>query len=129
MVRFTVLSSGSKGNSAVLTAGRTRILIDAGLSCRELFRRMTLAGEDPATLSAILITHEHSDHVNGLASFPAGVKVIAHEHNRKEQDTALAAGGRGALLHPQSAARTRTPVTRRTVLSNRRPGRPVHNAN
>ena len=67
MVRFTVLSSGSKGNSAVLTAGRTRILIDAGLSCRELFRRMTLAGEDPSTLSAILITHEHSDHINGLA--------------------------------------------------------------
>ncbi len=67
MVRFTVLSSGSKGNSAVLTAGRTRILIDAGLSCRELFRRMTIAGEDPTTLSAILITHEHSDHINGLA--------------------------------------------------------------
>lgn len=67
MVRFTVLSSGSKGNSAVLTAGRTRILIDAGLSCRELFRRMKLVDEDPATLNAILITHEHADHVNGLA--------------------------------------------------------------
>ncbi len=66
MVRFTVLASGSKGNSTVISGGRTRILVDAGLSCRELFRRMKLAGEDPETLDAILITHEHQDHVNGL---------------------------------------------------------------
>jgi phosphoribosyl 1,2-cyclic phosphodiesterase len=67
MVRFTVLASGSKGNCTVLSGGRTRILVDAGLSCRELFRRMRLAGEEPATLNAIVITHEHQDHVNGLA--------------------------------------------------------------
>jgi phosphoribosyl 1,2-cyclic phosphodiesterase len=67
MVRFTVLASGSKGNCTVLSGGRTRILVDAGLSCRELFRRMKLAGEEPATLNAIVITHEHQDHVNGLA--------------------------------------------------------------
>jgi len=67
MVRFTVLASGSKGNCTVVSGGRTRILVDAGLSCRELFRRMKLAGEDPATLNAILITHEHQDHINGLA--------------------------------------------------------------
>jgi phosphoribosyl 1,2-cyclic phosphodiesterase len=72
MVRFTVLASGSKGNSAVVTSvsgtsGSTRILVDAGLSCRELFRRMRAAGEDPEALDAIVITHEHQDHVNGLA--------------------------------------------------------------
>jgi phosphoribosyl 1,2-cyclic phosphodiesterase len=67
MVRFTVLASGSKGNSTVVTGGRTRILVDAGLSCRELFRRMKQAQEDPATLDAIIITHEHTDHVGGLA--------------------------------------------------------------
>jgi len=67
MVRFTVLASGSKGNCTVVTGGRTRILVDAGLSCRELFRRMRLAGEEPETLDAIVITHEHSDHVNGVA--------------------------------------------------------------
>jgi phosphoribosyl 1,2-cyclic phosphodiesterase len=67
MVRFTVLASGSKGNSTVLSGGRTRILVDCGLSCRELFRRMKLADEEPETLDAILITHEHSDHVNGVA--------------------------------------------------------------
>jgi phosphoribosyl 1,2-cyclic phosphodiesterase len=67
MVRFTVLSSGSKDNSTVVTGGRTRILVDCGLSCRELFRRMKLADEEPETLDAILITHEHSDHVRGVA--------------------------------------------------------------
>jgi phosphoribosyl 1,2-cyclic phosphodiesterase len=67
MVRFTVLASGSKGNSTIITGGRTRILVDAGLSCRELFRRMKLAGEAPETLDAVIITHEHTDHVSGLA--------------------------------------------------------------
>ncbi|MGA3264150.1 MAG: MBL fold metallo-hydrolase [Terracidiphilus sp.] len=67
MVRFTVLASGSKGNCTVVSGGRTRILLDCGLSCRELFRRMKLAGEEPETLDAIVITHEHQDHVNGLA--------------------------------------------------------------
>jgi phosphoribosyl 1,2-cyclic phosphodiesterase len=67
MVRFTVLASGSKGNCTVVTGGNTRILVDAGLSCRELFRRMRLVDEEPATLDAIIVTHEHSDHVAGLA--------------------------------------------------------------
>jgi phosphoribosyl 1,2-cyclic phosphodiesterase len=67
MVRFTVLASGSKGNSTVVSGGRTRILVDCGLSCRELFRRMKLAGEEPETLDAIIITHEHMDHVNGVS--------------------------------------------------------------
>lgn len=67
MVRFTVLASGSKGNSAVVSGGHTRILVDAGLSCRELFRRMRQAGEAPEKLDAIIITHEHMDHIGGLA--------------------------------------------------------------
>lgn len=67
MVRFTVLASGSKGNCTIVSGGNTRILVDAGLSCREMFRRMEQSGEDPRTLDAILITHEHSDHVSGLA--------------------------------------------------------------
>jgi phosphoribosyl 1,2-cyclic phosphodiesterase len=67
MVRMTVLASGSKGNATVIAAGSTRILVDAGLSCRELMKRMALAGEDPESLDAILITHEHVDHVAGLS--------------------------------------------------------------
>lgn len=64
---MTVLASGSKGNSTVISSSRTRVLVDAGLSCRELLRRMQVAGEDPARLDAILVTHEHLDHVSGLA--------------------------------------------------------------
>ncbi len=62
-----MLASGSKGNSTVVTGGRTRILVDAGLSCKELFRRMRLAGEEPETLDAIIVTHENSDHIHGLS--------------------------------------------------------------
>ncbi len=66
MMRMTVLASGSKGNSTVISSSRTKVLVDAGLSCRELMKRMVIAGEDPRALDAILITHEHQDHVAGL---------------------------------------------------------------
>jgi len=66
-MRMTVLASGSKGNATVVAAGRTCVLVDAGLSCRELLRRMAATGEDPAALTAILVTHEHLDHVAGLS--------------------------------------------------------------
>lgn len=75
MVQFTVLASGSKGNSSLLAAGSTRILVDAGLSGRELFRRMRLAGHDPATLDAIVITHEHTDHIQGMAAIARKLKI------------------------------------------------------
>ncbi len=64
---MTVLASGSKGNSLVISSSRTRILVDAGISCRELFKRMRAVDEDPSTLNAILVTHEHQDHVQGVA--------------------------------------------------------------
>jgi phosphoribosyl 1,2-cyclic phosphodiesterase len=66
IVRFCVLASGSSGNAALLATDKTRILIDAGLSMKELGKRMEAAGEDLHGLDAILITHEHTDHVAGL---------------------------------------------------------------
>ena len=62
-----MLASGSKGNSTLVSSSRTRILVDAGLSCRELLKRMQMANEDPAAIDALLITHEHQDHVQGVA--------------------------------------------------------------
>ncbi len=67
MVRVTVLASGSRGNCTVVTTSRTRIVLDAGLSCREIVKRMRLRGEEPEKLDAILITHEHQDHIQGLS--------------------------------------------------------------
>lgn len=72
---MTVLASGSKGNATVVSAGATSLLVDAGLSCRELLRRMAGAGEDPAGLTAILITHEHLDHVAGLSVLARKLKI------------------------------------------------------
>ena len=60
------MASSSGGNSALVSAGDTRILVDAGLSRKETFDRLVAAGADPESLTAILITHEHSDHVAGL---------------------------------------------------------------
>ena len=65
-VSVSVLASGSRGNSTLISSARTRILVDAGISCRETFKRMKAIGEDAHSLSAILITHEHSDHIYGL---------------------------------------------------------------
>lgn len=66
IVRLCVLASGSSGNATLVATGRTRLLIDAGLSARELERRLAAAGETPDRLDAILVTHEHGDHVAGL---------------------------------------------------------------
>ena len=74
-MRMTVLASGSRGNSTVIASAETRLLVDAGLSCRELMKRMAAAGEDPAALDAILITHEHQDHVAGLATLARKLRI------------------------------------------------------
>lgn len=75
MVCMTVLASGSRGNTAILSSSGTSILIDAGISCRETLRRMHRAGEDPSKLSAIVITHEHQDHISGLAVLARRLKI------------------------------------------------------
>src|SRR5204863_8609298 len=65
-MKLSVLGSGSTGNAVLLVANGTRVLVDAGLSAREIARRMALLGEDPNSLDGILITHEHGDHSGGL---------------------------------------------------------------
>lgn len=66
-MRFCVLGGGSKGNSTFVEAGQTRLLIDAGFSGKEIERRLLAIGVEAQSLSAILITHEHGDHVRGAA--------------------------------------------------------------
>ena len=65
-MKLTVLGSGSTGNSVLIVANGTRVLVDAGLSARETARRLAAVGEDITGLDGILITHEHGDHIGGL---------------------------------------------------------------
>jgi len=64
-IKFSVLASGSKGNSCYIETERARILIDAGLSCREIERRLGLVGVEANSLDALILTHEHGDHMKG----------------------------------------------------------------
>jgi phosphoribosyl 1,2-cyclic phosphodiesterase len=75
IVKFCVLASGSSGNCALIATERTRVLVDAGLSFRELVKRLASVGERPDRIDAILITHEHCDHISGVARFARRVPV------------------------------------------------------
>jgi len=66
MMRMAVLGSGSGGNATLVQSGSTFILIDAGLSAKQLVLRMASLGIKPEQLNAILLTHEHSDHARGV---------------------------------------------------------------
>ena len=87
-MRFSVLSSGSKANSTFIECGDTRILIDCGLSCRMLEGRLRLIDVDPESLDAILVTHEHSDHIRGISRFSKKYKlpVYANKATKKRID-------------------------------------------
>ena len=64
-MRFSVLASGSGGNACYVETAEARVLIDAGLSGEELIRRMEETGISPAKLDALILTHEHIDHIRG----------------------------------------------------------------
>lgn len=66
MLKFSLLGSGSSGNAALIVGERTRVLIDSGLSYKQLCLRAEAVGQSLDGLDAVFITHEHSDHVNGL---------------------------------------------------------------
>jgi phosphoribosyl 1,2-cyclic phosphodiesterase len=74
-IRLVVLGSGSAGNATCIEGGGARILLDAGFSCRELAGRLQAVGVDPHRLDALVITHEHADHIRGAALFSARHRV------------------------------------------------------
>lgn len=63
-----MLASSSSGNSTFIRTGQTRVLVDVGLSKRDVLARLAAIGESAENLNAILISHEHSDHVSGLVA-------------------------------------------------------------
>lgn len=86
VIRFAVLGSGSGGNAAVVQCGGARLMIDAGLSAKQLCLRLLQVGIDPSSLDGILLTHEHGDHVRGLKTFlkKHPVPVYATHDTRRE---------------------------------------------
>src|SRR5690242_16651225 len=88
---------GGGGNSGVIIGDKGVIVVDAKTTPaagKELLEN--IAKITPKPVTTVILTHSDGDHVNGLASFPSGITIIAHENNKKEQEKALAAGGRVA---------------------------------
>ncbi len=74
-MEICTLASGSSGNAALVKSGRTRILLDAGISARRITDGLQALDTAPEELTAILITHEHSDHISGLATLTKRLRV------------------------------------------------------
>ena len=74
----SVLASGSRGNATYVSDGHTAILLDAGLSGVEIQRRMDAKGLDPALLQAILVSHEHADHIHGVGVLSRRFGLTVH---------------------------------------------------
>ena len=72
------LGSGSKGNCMVVTNGRNSLMIDAGISPRTLMTKLSQIGLQPHELDAVLVTHEHSDHIRSIGEISAVVPVYSH---------------------------------------------------
>ena len=102
---------GGGGNSGVIIGDKGVIVVDAKTSAaggKELLD--DIAKITPKPVTTVILTHSDGDHVNGLASFPKGITVIAHENNKKEQEGA-------ALLPPIIFPRRWSPRTRKTSKS------------
>ena len=91
-MRLGVLASGSRGNCTLIATPTTRILIDAGLSGRETARRLSLLEMVPEELNAILIGHEHSDHIQGLPVLAGryGIPVYINRDTARATEKKLA---------------------------------------
>jgi phosphoribosyl 1,2-cyclic phosphodiesterase len=125
-MRFCVLGSGSKGNATYLESGETSILIDAGMSGIELQKRLSYIGVDLSEIDAILVTHEHNDHVQGVgvlsrranipvfantATFSAASKIINKLFSYNEFETGGSLYIQNLEIHPFSISHdTEDPV-------------------
>lgn len=102
MTTFCTLASGSSGNAALLSCGTTHLLIDMGISCRRICRSLAEMDLTPGDLSAILITHEHADHISGLATYikKYHTPILCTPGTARQLQYRLA--GIGLLLRPLS---------------------------
>jgi phosphoribosyl 1,2-cyclic phosphodiesterase len=82
---FCPLASGSKGNSIYIGTDTTKLLVDAGLSAKAIISKLEEIRVDPSDIDAVLITHEHIDHIRGLGVFCAkfNIPVFANSETAK----------------------------------------------
>jgi phosphoribosyl 1,2-cyclic phosphodiesterase len=92
-MRFALLGSGSEGNSLVVQAGRTSIMLDCGFSLSETVARLSRLGLAPESLNGIVVTHEHGDHISGVAKLSRkfSIPVWLTHGTLRTQSTAFAA--------------------------------------
>lgn len=107
-MRFSSLGSGSEGNGLVVESGQTRILLDCGFSIRETQTRLARIGLTPDQLSAILVTHEHDDHLGGVFGFARRHSLPVYlSHGtleaRRESSPGADAGVEVVLLHAEES--------------------------
>ncbi|MCL1980882.1 MAG: MBL fold metallo-hydrolase [Proteobacteria bacterium] len=90
-MRFSVLGSGSKGNCTLIEAGSTRVLIDSGFSGKELLARLRLLDIAPESLTALILTHEHDDHIKGAGVLARRLKlpVYANEATQRAAEVKM----------------------------------------
>jgi phosphoribosyl 1,2-cyclic phosphodiesterase len=107
-LKFCALASGSKGNAVFVGSGRGGVLIDAGLSARELERRLVCRGLAPEEIGAVVVTHEHRDHIRGIGVWGRRhqIPVYMTEACRHSVERILGPGGlRGVEVKEFEAAR------------------------
>src|SRR6266568_6971764 len=93
-VRLTILGSGSAGNCAYVETEETRVLVDAGFSLRQIRKRLASIGRVPENLTGILVTHEHGDHVQGLAALSEelGIPIYCNRGTKEAMEDQLQTG-------------------------------------
>jgi phosphoribosyl 1,2-cyclic phosphodiesterase len=112
-MKFTVLGSGSTGNAVLISTETTHVLVDAGLSAREILRRLEIVGVDCDDLDAIVVTHEHSDHIGGLRVLLRSVRCPVYISGATEEAYYWTrAGGQNG---ESESAKRRDALTQRTV--------------
>jgi len=101
-LRVTVLGSGSAGNATLVEAGKTRVLVDAGFSARDLARRLDQVGVVADEVDAIVITHDHGDHTKGMGVFARrhGTPLYLTDRTREACEKLLRGSERVVVYQP-----------------------------